>query len=209
MKLNNEVREKINDYYNSCKLKYYYHLEAAVKFKKMYIYTTMPIIIFSSITTVLASYNGSTVDQRLAIAVAIFSGLTTIGQALISFFEYGAKYERHFAISNKYINLSRMIDNEVYINFWNTKDEPETDNKVYVKFLFDKIYAEFISIQDIELYLPSQSSTRAYAEISSSVVTKIPIRADPDAIISINDNITTGDQSFNDLRNTPTIVTTL
>jgi hypothetical protein len=169
MKLPEKVLDKINEYYKFCIIKYHYHLKAAEKYKLLYIYTTAPIIVFSSITTVLASYNGNTIDQNLAIAVAIFSGLTTIGQALVSFVEYNTKYTAHFAISNKFMNLARMIETEVTINYFNTinDNDDETITKAYIKFLFDKIYTGLTTIQDAEPYLPMVISNKKYIDLMS------------------------------------------
>jgi energy-converting hydrogenase Eha subunit E len=167
MKLSKKVIEKINEYYKSCIVKYHYHLKAAENYQTLYLYTTAPIIIFSSITTVLASYSSNIVSQDLAIAVAVFSGLTTIGQALVSFVEYNTKYAIHFSISNKFKNLSRMIETEVAVNYFNAMDEPNDENttKEYVKYLFNKIYTEFINIQEIEPYLPMLLSPNKYLEL--------------------------------------------
>lgn len=155
MKLSENILNKINEYYNLCITKYHYHLKSAIYYKTLYFYTTAPIIISSSITTVLASYNGSIISQNLAITVAIFSGLTTIGQALISFIEYNAKYTSHFAASNKFMNLARTLETEVIVNYFNTINDTEDENatKAYVKYLFDKINSELTTIQDGEPYL--------------------------------------------------------
>lgn len=157
MKLSENIITKINEYYATCIAKYQYHLASAQRYKSLYIYTTTPIIIFSSITTVLASYNGSGIDPNLAIAVAIFSGLTTIGQALASFVEYNTKYTSHFTVSNKFMNLARMIETEITVNYFNTINEvdDEVATQKYVKYLFEKIYTEFVTLQDGEPYLPA------------------------------------------------------
>lgn len=156
MKLSENIIAKINEYYTTCINKYTYHLKSAQRYKSLYVYTTTPIIIFSSITTVLASYNGNSIDPNLAIAVAIFSGLTTIGQALVSFVEYNTKYTSHFAVSNKFMNLARMIETEITVNYFNTVNDPDDEvaTQKYIKYLFEKIYTEFITLQDGEPYLP-------------------------------------------------------
>lgn len=167
MKLSQAVLNKVNKFYNVCIVKYLYHLNAATKYKQLYIYTTTPIIIFSSITTVLASYNGNTIDPSLAVAVAIFSGLTTIGQALVSFVEFNVKYTTHFAVSAKFMNLARLIESEITINYLNTQDETNDEEKtaIYVKYLFDMINAQFKVIQDAEPYLPMVISTTTYTQL--------------------------------------------
>lgn len=163
MRLNSQIVNKINDYYTTCKLKYYYHLKAAEKYKMLYIYTTAPIIVLSSVTTVLASYNGNIVDVRLAIAVAVISGITTIGHALVSFFEYNSQYEAHITTSNKFTNLTHLIETEFFTNYVNATTDEET--QIYVKYLFDKLYREFTNIQDNAPYLPSSISERAYPNV--------------------------------------------
>lgn len=165
MKINNQVLKKINDYYVTSKVKYYEHLKLAEKNKNLYTRTTAPIIILSSLTTILASYNGNFVDVRLAVAVAVFSGLTTICQALSAFFEYNTKYEKHITTSNKFINLTRLIENEIYTNYYtyarnDSISEREMDE--YVKELFSKIQKELINIQDTETYVPTYISNKKY-----------------------------------------------
>lgn len=163
MQLDSQIVKKINDYYTTCKLKYYYHLKAAEKYKVLYIYTTAPIIVLSSITTVLASYNGNIVDVRLAIAVAIISGITTVGHALVSFFEYNSQYQAHIVASNKFTNLSRLIETEFFTHYLNTSTSEETN--IYIKSLFEKLYREFMNIQDNAPYLPTYISERAYPNV--------------------------------------------
>lgn len=162
MRLPVQILKKLNDYYVTCKSRYYKHLKVAELYRTMYLNTTMPIIILSSMTTVLASFNGSFTDYRLAIAVAIFSGLTTIGQALVSFYEFNSKYESHLSISNKFINLSRMIETEIYTNYYNTSN---ADVEEYVKYLFEKIQKEFINIQESELPLPHYINNKHFAGV--------------------------------------------
>lgn len=186
MLLNNQILQKIHDYIELCSDKYQYHLNASVSFKRLYIYTTTPIIIFSSITTVLASLNGVNVDPRIAIAVFIFSGLTTIGQALAAFFEYNTSYSKHFDISNKYVNLSRMIESELYINYYSITDADTSnsdDNKAYVKYLFDKILVEFTNIQNNEIYIPMSSTQAIITPVQ--MLSLRPIIASTDASVTI------------------------
>jgi hypothetical protein len=162
MKLPVQILKKLNDYYVTCKSRYYKHLKVAELYRNLYMNTTMPIIVLSSMTTVLASYNGSVVDYRLAIAVAVFSGLTTIGQALVSFYEFNSKYESHLSISNKFINLSRMIETEIYINYYNTS---KVDVEEYIKYLFEKINKEFTTIQESELPLPNYINSKHFVGV--------------------------------------------
>lgn len=162
MKIDSNILKKLSDFYVACKHKYYKHLRMAEKYKTLYHYTTTPIIVLSSLTTVLASYNGNVTDYRLAIAVAIASGLTTIGQALVSFFEYNSKYEAHLAASNKYLNLARLIETEVYINLYNSTNQNIEEE---VKFLFETIHKELINIQESEPILPAFIISKKFKNI--------------------------------------------
>lgn len=162
MQLPVQILKKLNDYYITCKSRYYKHLKVAELYRNLYLNTTMPIIILSSLTTVLASYNGSVTDYRLAITVAVFSGLTTIGQALASFYEFNIKYESHLSISNKFINLSRVIETEIYTNYYNTS---KIDMEEYIKYLFEKIHKEFVNIQENELPLPNYINSKNFAGV--------------------------------------------
>ncbi len=189
MKLPVQILKKLNDYYVTCKSRYYKHLKVAELYRNLYMNTTMPIIILSSMTTVLASYNGSVVDYRLAIAVAVFSGLTTIGQALVSFYEFNSKYESHLSISNKFINLSRMIETEIYTNYYNTS---KVDVEEYIKYLFEKIQKEFITIQESELPLPHYINSKHFAGVrcGSNDINDVLIDIDHDLPLSgINSEI--------------------
>lgn len=166
MKLNTQVIRKINEYYTFCKYKYQAHTKAAEKYNSLYMYTTAPIIILSSITTILASYNGSpSSDYRwLALTVAVFSGTTTVCQSLASFLEFKNKYQEHFITATKYLALARMIENEFYINYYNC-DPNDPDNKLneaYIKNLFEKIYAEFLNIQSVAPGLPASISDKDF-----------------------------------------------
>jgi hypothetical protein len=163
MKFDNQIIDKINEYYITSKLQCYYHLKAAEKFKLLYVYTTTPIIVISSITTVLASYNGNIIDVRLAIAVAICSGITTVGQALIAFFEYNTQYTEHINTSNKYTNLARMIETEFFTNYTNISTDAET--AAYIKYLFGKLYSEFMNIQNNAPYLATSISEKKYTNV--------------------------------------------
>jgi hypothetical protein len=92
MKLSEEIINKINDYYTSCKGNAYKHLKNAETYKTLYNYTNTPLIVLSSLTTILASVNGNYPLTQIAIATAVISGLTTILQAISSFYEYNKKY---------------------------------------------------------------------------------------------------------------------
>lgn len=175
MKISQEILNKLNEYYEFCKTKHIKHLKIAEKYDTLYKYTTAPVIIISSLTTVLASYNSSIVDPRLAISVAIFSGLTTICQSLISFFEYNVRYEKHLNVSNKFINLSRAIETEMYTNYYF-----ESENDEYIKFLLEKIQKELTNIQDAEPYLPSSMRNKNCKEINDRTNT---------ILIHIDDNM--------------------
>lgn len=159
-----QIIRKLNDYYITCKLKYYQHLKMAEKYKSLYINTMPPIIILSSLTTVLASYNGSITDPALTIAVAIFSGLTTIAQALVAFFEFNTKYENHISASNKYITLSRMIEVEIYTNYYGQVDNIEQE-KEYIKYLFEKIQKEMDTIQNTMPSIPVSLDKQNYNNV--------------------------------------------
>ncbi|MGL5934197.1 MAG: DUF4231 domain-containing protein [Cetobacterium sp.] len=159
MKLNTEIVKKVNEYYTFCKVKYQAHTKAAEKYNKYYTNSTVPTIIVSTITTILASYNGIPNVQWLAIVVAIMSGITTTCQALVSFFEFKNKYQAHFDTANKYMKLLREIESDFYINYYNSALAADPIlSEEYIHKFFANIHKEFMNIQSISPVLPSDIS---------------------------------------------------
>jgi hypothetical protein len=115
---NNIILNKLNEYYLLCKSKHFKHTKSAEHYKKLYTWSNIPVIILSSSTTMLASYNTQALGPNFTIAVAICSGITTVWHSLNSFLEFNTKLEKHLVTANKYINLSRMIEKEIYINYY-------------------------------------------------------------------------------------------
>jgi hypothetical protein len=165
MKINKHILHKLNEQYLTCKTRYYKHIKAAEHYKNLYIKTTIPIILFSSITTVLASFNGNFMNMQFAIVVAGFSGLTTISQALASFLEYNTKFDGHTNSANKFINLARFIETEVYTNYYSIKTSTDEDDYTFIKILMEKIQKEFSSIQDVEPYIPLRIQSKTYKNV--------------------------------------------
>ena len=163
MELNVQIFKKIDEYYTFSKFRNVAHLKAAEKYKGLYLSTTTPIILLSTTTTVIASYNGNLINQWVAVAVAIFSGATTICQALAAFFEFNIKYETHFKTSNKYYNLARLIENGFFTNYFNTGLDITIKNE-YIKDLFEKIQMEFLNIQNSEPCLPPSIANIDYSD---------------------------------------------
>lgn len=164
MQQNKHIIKKINEHYAFCKIKYQAHKKAAEKYNDLYNNTTIPIIILSSITTVLASYNGTPEYKWLATVVAIFSGITTICHALASFLEFKNKYQDHLVVSNKYIALARLIETELYVKYYSA----EVDD-AYITNIFDKIYTELLNIQNGEPILPTDLSDVDYSKVHFGV----------------------------------------
>ena len=156
MNVDKNIIKKVNDYYTFCKVKYQAHTKAAEKFNALYINTTAPVIILSAITTLLASYNGIPNFQWLATVVAIFSGATTVGQALVSFLEFKNKYQDHHLTAMKYIALMRTIESDFYVNYYSQEisSDPVLKEK-YIKAFFEKIQIEFNNIQSSAPVFPS------------------------------------------------------
>lgn len=169
LKPSDAIVKKFNEYYVFCKIKYQAHLKAAEKYDALYIYTGTPIIILTTLTTILASYNVVQVGQGLAIAAAIVSCITTVSQALASFLEFKVKYTSHLNVSNKYILLARFIETEFYLPY-NSSNPDDLSDEV-VKTLFTKITTDLINIQDGEPCLPSDISEKNYAQTSFGVGT--------------------------------------
>ena len=165
MKIDVHILNKLNDQYLTCKSKHYTHLKAAEYYKNLYVKTTVPIIICSSITTILASFNGNFISASFAIIVAVFSGLTTIGQALISFLEYNTKYDMHINSSNRFITLARYIETEVYTNYYSIKKSTEEEDYMFIKTLLEKIQKEFGTIQNVEPYIPRKIQNTSYKNV--------------------------------------------
>lgn len=159
MSIDKNILTKLDQHYVSCKLKYYKHMRAAEYYKKLYINTTIPIILFSTFTTILASFNGNFAERSFGIIVAVFSGLTTIGQALSSFLEYNVKYETHKNVSSKYMQLSNTIEKEAYAAFY------ENENDI-IKYLFEKLKKELSVIQDMEPIIPDFIDKQSFREIN-------------------------------------------
>lgn len=165
MKINIHILNKLNEQYLTCKSRYYKHIKTAEYYKNLYIRTTIPIILLSSITTILASFNGNFMNADFAIVVAVFSGLTTICQALASFLEYNAKYDLHLNIANKFITLARFIETEVYVNYYTIKETTDDANFTFIKNLLERIQKDFGSIQDVEPYIPSFINEHKYTDV--------------------------------------------
>ncbi len=165
MKINIHILNKLNEQYLTCKIRYFKHTKSAEYYKNLYIRTTIPIILFSSVTTILASFNGNFMNEQFSIIVAIFSGLTTIGQALSAFLEYNTKYDLHMNTANKFITLARYIETEVYSNYYTIKESSDEDEYVFIKNLLEKIQKDFGLIQDIEPYIPSVIRNKIYKNV--------------------------------------------
>jgi hypothetical protein len=155
-----QIEKQINNYYTFSKAKYYAHLQAAIYYKSWYNYTTVPIILISSITTILASYNGNYNDQPMAVVVAVVSGITTIVHAFAAFFEFDAKSSASLTISNKYINLVRHIENNFFMNYLSNNDQMSSEA---MRSLFNYIQNELTNIQSIESTLPQKIANADYA----------------------------------------------
>lgn len=117
---NEHILHKLNEYYNLCKMKNFLHIKSAERYKNLYTLNTLPVIILSSTTTVLATYNSSNMGKYFSIAVATMSGLTTIWHSVNAFLEFNTRLEKHLLTANKYINLSRIIESEIYSNYYNS-----------------------------------------------------------------------------------------
>lgn len=157
--IDRNIIKKINDNYTFCKVKYQSHTKAAEKYNMLYIYTTAPVIIISTITTILASYNGLSGVQWLAILVAITSGITTVGQSLISFLEFKNKYQSHFITAKGYMKLIQMLNSDFYPNYFSREitSDPVLREK-YVKTFFADFYTKLTNLQDVEPVLPPDIS---------------------------------------------------
>jgi hypothetical protein len=166
MNIDYQIERQINSYYTYTKLKYHTHLQAAIYYKSWYHYTTTPLIIISSIVTVLASYNGSYNDQIMAITVAVLSGITTIMHAAKSFFEFDSKSTVSLGISNKYINLARYIENNFYTNYITNDDKISADS---MRIIFNFIQTELANIQSTEPTLPVHIQNTDYSQASYGI----------------------------------------
>lgn len=160
MEIDNNVKRQINSYYTYTKIKYYTHLQAAMYYKSWYNYTTTPLIIISSIVTVLASYNGSYNDRYMAISVAVISGIATIMQATIAFFEFDSKATTSLLVSNKYITLTRYIENTFYTDYIVNDKKISNDS---MRALFNAIQTELTNIQSIEPTPPMHIENMDYS----------------------------------------------
>jgi hypothetical protein len=139
-KLTNNLKKK----YSKCLELHHRHSEAAEHYRNLYYYTNIPIIISSSVTTVVASFNGNFMNSELAIGVALLSGLTTIGHALTSFFEFGSKTDQHRNVANRYLIAAQTIDANICLNI----DQPAMTE------LMLKMHKLIISIEETEPILP-------------------------------------------------------
>lgn len=182
MRLNAEIIKKVNEYYTFCKVKNQAHTKAAEKYNNLYINTTAPTIVISTITTIFASYNGIPNIQWIAIAVAILSGITTVFQALTAFFEFKNKYQAHFDTASKYMKLLREIESDFYINYYNSAmaADPVLSEK-YIHEFFDKIHKEFINIQSTAPVLPGDIADKDFSNAHFGVgeVDDVLIDVDP------------------------------
>ena len=167
MRLTTQVLKKINDNYADCIVRHNAHLREAIWYNNLYVYTTSPIIILSSVTTVIASYNGNINSQAIAIAVAICSGLVTIAQALSSFLEFKNKYQISLDVSNRYISLARMIESEFYVNYYNSNMDSSPESEGYIRDLFKKIQNELYNIQIVEPSLPIIIERKDYESVKA------------------------------------------
>jgi ABC-type multidrug transport system fused ATPase/permease subunit len=167
MKLNNHILAKINDYYISSKVKFYAHARTAEIYNLLNIYLTLPVLIISTVNTLLASYNSNStvIDPTVALIVAILSAATTIGHAVLSYFDYGTKYQTHMSSSNNYQSLTRLMETEIYTNIYNDIDGTEIEQQNYTKYLFDKIATELDNIQSSEPYIPTIISGKNYSMV--------------------------------------------
>lgn len=202
--LDKQIIKKINAYYSYCKAKHYAHLKAAEKYKILYNYTNSPIIVLSSITTLLASYNINTSYPYLVIITALLSGVITIAHALTSFFEFNIKYENCLKTSNKYIDLVWFIENEFFLKYY-TDDEI---NEEYVINFFENIHKRLNSIQNNEPCLPPSIADQNYLndyyglnDISDELIDSTPVTIHMPNPIRNNPNI----RVVNDVRSTSII----
>ncbi len=186
------ITNKINDYYSFCKAKSYAHLKAAEMYKRLYNYTTAPVIVLSSITTLLASYNINTTLQSLIILTAVASGIVTISHALASFLEYNVKHNTHLKTSNSYMTLVLNIENDFLIEYYNNDNNL---SKEFVTSFFEKIHNLLKNIKNNEPCLPSSIANQNYInnyyglnDIDEQLIfisSGQPPRQDPISVISI------------------------
>jgi hypothetical protein len=191
MEFERNITEKLMDYYETCIRNYKAHIQIANAFNNLYIYTTLPIIIIGSTTTVLASYNSSVTDPHFAVTVAVLSGITTIGNALVAFFEYHKKKEIHTITSTKYRELSYDITQELLFPYYNLDAvADESAKKEYIRNVFDKVHKMLKSIQENEPYISipidgSIDSVSSTLPFTSKSKLQLPVPSDPIDIPSL------------------------
>lgn len=197
MRLTNQIIKKINDHYTFCKVKYQAHKKAAEKYNTLYVNTTMPIIIISSITTILASYAVSDQYKWLGNYVAICSGITTVCQALSSFLEFKNKYQEHLLVSNKYIALVRFLENEITVNYDNLESDDIEQDEIYIKNLFERLKLELSNIQNSAPVLPAPWSDYDYSKVHFGIGEIDDVLIDINIDIGANNSIDIGANNEN------------
>jgi hypothetical protein len=113
----------------------------------------------------LASFNSSISSKYVGTAVAVLSGAVTIIQSLNAFLEYNTKYDGHFNCAIKFITLARMIETEVYVNYYNYKQTTSDEDHAFTKNLLTRIQKEFLAIQGTEPYIPYKIQNKTYKNV--------------------------------------------
>lgn len=105
-----EVKKLLKVYASYCKLRYRQHYEASRYNKSKYKKLVIPILVLSSLLTVLSSYNASFTNIKITWIIAVVSFFLTFCQALSSFYEYNEVSNRHAITYSSYHALYRTIE---------------------------------------------------------------------------------------------------
>jgi uncharacterized protein YeeX (DUF496 family) len=146
-----EYNTLLKSYYNQCKKQNSFHYESALYYRKLYIKYTIPVLILSSLVTVLSTFNTKSENNiPLSICIAVFSGVLTASQSLMAFLEYGERSNNHKNTLLNYNNLKRNI--KKYLLLYEFSD---TDISLKeIKNIIETIHKDYSNIENTEPLVP-------------------------------------------------------
>lgn len=158
----NPLQIKLNQVYVTCKIRYYMHMMSAARYKLYNTIATIPVIVLSTATTLLASFNTNNL-LALTITISVMSGITTVCHAVASFLQYSTLYAKHFATANQYISLVQYIET----NYFTNQEKIESLSPILLY-----INKQLINVQNSEPLIPISFSQQTY---TSLIYNGIPI----------------------------------
>jgi len=139
------LNKKFNSYVLFCYQKNEEHNAASIYFSKLYRLITYPLLVLSSVITMLASLNVSNDIEYLDIYIAVLTGLYSVIHSISTFVEYGNRSKCHEHTSNQYLSLARSLESQLFF---------ETSKREHPRVMYEIVSRELFTISQNECNVP-------------------------------------------------------